>query len=165
MTGHWPDLALRRGLSTGQQDHEVRDDGFSDPFRIRLPTLLMANKSDLDPDPDDVKALEELLGLHFPALGTSTKTGQGLDALGATLFRGLGIVRVYTKAPGRPADRGRPFAMRRGATVLDIARLVHKDLAQTLKFARIWGSAQFDGQQVGPDHPVAERDIVELHAQ
>jgi ribosome-interacting GTPase 1 len=62
--------------------------------------LLIANKSDLDPDPDDVKALEELLGLRFPALATSTKTGQGLDALGATLFRGLGIVRVYTKAPG-----------------------------------------------------------------
>ncbi|MGH8577173.1 MAG: TGS domain-containing protein, partial [Gammaproteobacteria bacterium] len=68
-------------------------------------------------------------------------------------------------APGRPADRDRPFAVRRGATVLDIARLVHKDLAQTLKFARIWGSAQFDGQQVGPNHPVADRDIVELHAQ
>ena len=169
LTGHWPDVALRRGsatpLSAGQKDHEVRDDDFSDPFRIPLPTLLIANKSDLDPDPDDVKALEELLGLRFPALGTSTKTGQGLDALGATLFRGLGIVRVYTKAPGRPADRGRPFAVRRGATVVDIARLVHKDLAQTLKFARIWGSAQFDGQHVGPDHPVADRDIVELHAQ
>ncbi|HEY6602412.1 MAG TPA: hypothetical protein VI009_11435 [Xanthobacteraceae bacterium] len=127
MTGHWPDPALRRGSETpvgaGQQDHEVRDDDFSDPFRIHLPTLLIANKSDLDPDPDDVKALEELLGLRFPALGTSTKMGQGLDALGATLFRGLGIVRVYTKAPGRPADRGRPFAVRRGATVLDIARL------------------------------------------
>jgi ribosome-interacting GTPase 1 len=85
-----------RCLGAGQKDHEVRDDDFPDPFRIPLPTLLIANKSDLDPDPDDVKALEKLLGLRFRALETSTKTGQGLDALGASLFRGLGIVRVYT---------------------------------------------------------------------
>jgi len=49
-------------------------------------------------------------------------------------------------------------------TVLDVARLVHQDVARTLKFARLWGSGAFDGQQVGPEHRVADSDIVELHA-
>lgn len=58
-----------------------------DPFEIRLPALLVAAKSDLDPDPDEVTVLEELLGLHFPSISTSTQTGHGLDALGPFLFR------------------------------------------------------------------------------
>jgi ribosome-interacting GTPase 1 len=53
--------------------------------------------------------------------------------------------------------------MRRGDTVLDVARLVHADIARDLKFARIWGKNVFDGQQTGPEHPVEDGDVVELH--
>jgi TGS domain len=55
----------------------------------------------------------------------------------------LGVVRVYTKAPGRPPDHTHPFALQRGQTVEDVARLVHKDLARTLRYARLWGHAGF----------------------
>jgi ribosome-interacting GTPase 1 len=137
-------------------------DEVPDPFRLRLPALLIANKSDLDPDPDEVRVLEELLGVRFPAVAVSAETGAGVEAIGPQLFDGLGIVRVYTKAPGRPADTERPYTVRRGDTVLDVARLVHKEIAESLKFARVWGSGQFDGQQVGADHAVADGDIVEL---
>jgi ribosome-interacting GTPase 1 len=142
---------------------ERDDDEVPDPFRVHLPTLLVANKSDLDPDPDEVRVLEDLLGVRFPAVAVSAETGAGLEEIGPLLFGGLGIVRVYTKAPGRPADTKRPFTVRRGDTVLDVARLVHKDIAASLKFARLWGSGQFDGQQVGADHQMADGDIVELH--
>jgi ribosome-interacting GTPase 1 len=134
-----------------------------DLFRLNLPTVLIANKSDLDPDPGEVEALEELLGLSFPALTMSAETGDGLDELGAFLFRALEIVRVYTKTPGKPADTDKPFTVRRGGTVLDVAKLVHRDIARDLKFARMWGDEVFDGQQVGPDHPVSDGDTVELH--
>ena len=36
--------------------------------------------------------------------------------------------------------------------------------ALSLKFARIWGSGVFDGQQVGPDHELADGDVIELHS-
>lgn len=157
----WP------GLDPGEEARPSGIDGdepaWPDPFLVRLPTLLLANKADLDPGPDEVRVLEELAGVRYPALATSARTGQGLDRLGAMLFRGLGIVRVYTKAPGRPADRDRPFTVRRGDTVLDVAVRVHQDIAAALRFARIWGSARFDGQQVGPEHRVADGDVVELH--
>ncbi len=157
---HWPGLAPEDvcvGIDEGETDY-VRD-----PFQIVLPTLLIASKCDLNPEPDEVRVLEELLGVRFPAIATSAQTGSGLHRLASTLFKGLEIVRVYTKAPGREADLDRPFTVRRGDTVADVARLVHKDIAEKLKFARLWGSGQFDGQQVGPEHLVADRDIVELH--
>ena len=79
------------------------------------------------------------------------------------MFHGLGIVRVYTKAPGKSVSDEKPFTVRRGETVLDVARLIHKDFANDLKFAKVWGSGQFDGQQVGHDHEVADHDVLELH--
>jgi ribosome-interacting GTPase 1 len=142
---------------------EPRPGGPDDPFRLDLPTLLVANKCDLDPDPDEVRVLEELLGLRFPAMSVSATTGAGLEALGPFLMRALDIVRVYSKSPGKPVDRDRPFAVRRGDTVIDVARRVHQDIARDFRFARVWGAGVFDGQQVGPDHPVEDGDIVELH--
>ena len=135
----------------------------ADPFSVYLPTLLLANKTDLA-NPEDAAVLEDLLGVHFPLLATSATGGRGLAEIGPFLFRALGIVRIYTKAPGKSVDRNRPFTMRRGDTVLDVALRVHPDLARTFRFARIWGSGQFSGQQVGADHPVADSDVVELHS-
>ena len=94
----------------------------------------------------------------------SASTGHGLGEIGSWLFSHLGIVRVYTKAPGRATDRDRPFILRHGQTVEDVARLVHKDLARSLKYARVWGQSGFDGQHVGRDHRLADGDVVELHA-
>jgi ribosome-interacting GTPase 1 len=90
-------------------------------------------------------------------------TGQGLGELGVWLFRALRVVRVYTKAPGHPPDKTRPFTLRHGQTVEDVARLVHKDVAVALRYARVWGHSGFDGQQVGREHALADGDIVELH--
>jgi len=137
--------------------------GPGDPFRLDLPTLLVANKCDLDPDPEEVEVLEELLGLRFPAVTVSALNGEGLEKLGPFLYRALELVRVYTKSPGKPAENDKPFTVRRGGTVLDVAKLVHQDVARDLKFARTWGKNVFDGQQVGPEHPVEDGDIVELH--
>ena len=138
-----------------------------DVFALRLPTLLLANKADRLAHPDtDLEALAELEEPHFPVLLVSALGGLGLGELGPWLWRRLGLVRVYTKAPGRPAERERPFTLRPGEqTVADAARLVHRDMARTLKYARIWGhSVAADGQHVGREHVLADGDVLELHA-
>ena len=120
-------------------------EGGDDPFALRLPALFLANKADRLPDPEaELRAFLELAGLSYPALAVSATTGRGLGEIGRWLFTHLGIMRVYTKAPGRPPDRGRPFALRHGQTVEDVARLVHKDLAGALKYARVGGTAGFE---------------------
>ena len=155
-----PAKAPSSALDPGREETFELDD----PFRTYLPTILVANKSDLDWNTDEITVLEELVGAGYPALAVSAKTGRGLDRVGPILFRGLGIVRVYTKAPGRPPDKDRPFTVFKGDTIHDVAHLVHRDLAYSLKYARVWGSGKFDGQRVGKDHVVGDGDIVELHA-
>ena len=157
LTRTWPADELPSGAPP---DVELAGE---DPFGLTLPTLLVGNKSDLDPDgAADVAALEELLGIDFPAVAVSAETGAGLDSLGPWLFRNLGIVRVYTKAPGKPADHTRPFTLRQGQTVADVARLVHRGLVDTLRYARLW-NASHEGQHVGRDYVVADGDVIELH--
>lgn len=143
---------------------DAADDAIPDPFTTVIPTVLIANKADLiDNIDEEVQVLEELAEISYPTLATSVETGAGLAGLGRWLFDQLGIVRVYTKIPGAAPDMGRPFTVRKGATVGDVAMLVHREIAATFKYARIWGTGSFDGQQVGRDHPVWDSDVVELH--
>ncbi len=157
-------LAERRVVLTSEwPEGRVEDD--DDPFTTRLPTLLVANKTDLVAGiEDDLAAFRELTGYDYPAIATSAVTGTGLEELARWLFDKLGVVRVYTKIPGQPPDLSRPFTVRRGDTVLDVAFLVHKDIAHGFRYARLWGKEAFDGQQVGRDHAVVDGDVVELHA-
>lgn len=154
LTARWDQTAA--ALSEGAEH---------DPFALALPTLMLANKADGIDDVDaELAVFQELTGLGYPAVAVSAETGHGLGGIGPWLFRNLGVVRVYTKTPGHQPDKERPFTLRRGQTVEDVARLVHKDVAHTLRYARLWGKSGFDGQQVGREHPVVDGDILELHA-
>jgi hypothetical protein len=129
------------------------------------PILVLLNRSEEDADGTFAALARETVGDGFPAFPVSAARGDGLDALRPVLFSELRRIRVYTKEPGHRPDLGRPFVLREGATVDDLATLVHKDLAARLKFARIWGAhARFEGQQVDRHHPLEDRDVVELHA-
>jgi ribosome-interacting GTPase 1 len=142
---------------------DTDDEALADPFRVHLPTLLVINKADLGVDPEEVTVLLELTDARFPVWTVSAQSGVGLDRLGALLVEGLGVLRIYTKVPGRPPDKARPYTLFAGDTVEDLARAIHRDLAESLQFARVWGSAKFDGQQVGREHALRDGDIVELH--
>jgi len=135
-----------------------------DPFALQLPTLLVANKADCLANADaELAAFLDVTGLRYPALAVSATTGRGLGDIGPWLFSHLGIVRVYTKAPGRASKHERPFTLRRGQTVEDVARLVHGDLARSLRYARVCGKSVVDGHHVGREYPLADGDMVELH--
>ena len=73
------------------------------------------------------------------------------------------MVRVYAKQPGKPPDLGKPFTVPVGATVADLARQIHRDLPETMRFARLWGHGRFDGQQVHKSEVLQDRDVVEIH--
>jgi uncharacterized protein len=156
LTEHWDPAAASRAV-TDQPD--------GDPFALRLPMLMLANKADCIAEIDaQLETFRELTEARYPAFAVSASTGHRLGDIGPWLYRELGIVRVYTKAPGHPPDKDRPFTLRRGQTVEHVARLVHNDVARTLRYARVWGRSGFDGQHVGRDHLMADGDVVELHS-
>lgn len=112
---------------------------------------------------DEIDTMAELLDGRLTVCGLDCITGEGFDVLADHLWRLLHIIRVYTKRPGQQADRKDPFTLPVGATVEDLARAVHRDLPDRLKFARIWGQGHHDGQQVHRTAPLGDRDVVEIH--
>lgn len=132
--------------------------------RLAPPKLLVANKADLEGAQENFAALEELYRDRYRCLAVSALTGHNLDRFARALFDMLEIVRLYTKAPGKKADLTSPFILRRGQTVLDAARQVHKDFAENLKFARLHSaSGGHDGVMVERTRVVEDEDILEFH--
>ncbi len=132
--------------------------------------LLAANKYDAAGAMQSLDILKEFFGNRFPILAVSAVSGEGLEALRNTLFEALDIVRIHTKIPGKKADLSSPpFVLKRGSTVLDAARAVHREFVHSLKFAKVWSSeksrrpVKYDGQMVERNHPLEDGDILELH--
>jgi ribosome-interacting GTPase 1 len=133
------------------------------PGWLHKPTLLVVTGMDRDGSEGDLAALEELLEIPWPTVPVSAVAGTGLEELATRTFEALEIIRIYAKEPKKEADRDRPFTLRKGATVGDLARTIHKDIADGFKFARVWGPSAFDGQSVKAAHVLEEGDVVEIH--
>jgi ribosome-interacting GTPase 1 len=142
---------------------ENSGEGEEDDFRtVTKKTLLALNKIDLG-EAEIVEALVHPVLPDIPIHQLSCASGQGLEDLRRTLYQALSIVRVYTKVPGKKADIAKPYVVKRGTTVLEIARVIHKDFAERLRFARVWGHARFEGQPVEKSYVLEDRDIIEIH--
>mgnify|MGYP002624245235 CR=1 FL=1 len=131
---------------------------------VRVRTLLAVTRGS---DPDASARLElfrELMPLPCPVQMVELDDEASREALRTAIYKLLGVMRVYTKKPGKPAEYDSPFTIPIGGTVEALALEVHRDLAETLKFAKVWGTSAHDGQSVGRDHVLCDRDMVELHA-
>jgi ribosome-interacting GTPase 1 len=151
-------LAATHTELMGELPYDIDDESLR-----HLKTVLVASKLDADGASGRLEVLSEWFTPRFPIVTVSGRTKEGLETLRTAAYHLLGLVRVYTKVPGKPADRSRPFTLPVGSTVLDLARDIHKDLEHSLKSARIWGSGVFDGQSVKRDHELHDGDLVELH--
>jgi len=151
-------LAQAHTELVGELPHDVEDEALR-----HLPTLLVANKTDAPDASDRLDLVREWADGRYPVLAVSAQSGEGLDALRRASYDLLGVIRVYTKVPGKPADRSQPFTVPLGSTVLDLARAIHRDLEHSFRFARVWGTGVFEGQTVKRDHELHDRDVVELH--
>jgi ribosome-interacting GTPase 1 len=113
--------------------------------------------------PGAIETLNQSCKYSFEFVEISTKTGAGLDKLPAVFFSLLGIIRIYAKPPGKKPDMNEPFTLPTSSTVMDLATAIHRELAEKLKFARIWGTGVYKGQNVQKNHVLNDKDIIELH--
>ena len=115
---------------------------------IDLPTLVVATKTDEAPAPAG-------------SLGVSVLDDSSIDALREAIWKLTGLIRVFLRRPGD--DEAEPLALRPPATIVDVARTIHQELADECRGARVWGpSARFEGQRVGREHAVADGDTIEV---
>ena len=126
--------------------------------------ILVGNKSDAPDAVDRWRCFHELAHQELPEHLISAATGDGVDRLREAIYRALDVVRVYTKAPrAREPDFNKPFTIRRGGTLQDVAGMIHKDVAENLRFARVWGTDVHNGATVNADYVVRDKDVVEIH--
>ncbi len=131
------------------------------PFLKR--TVLAANKVDTEGAMKAFEDLGVLLEGPFERIPVSATTGRGLETLRRAIFGLLHVVRVYSKIPGKKAERASPFALKLGSTVMDMAKAVHKDFSERLQYARVWNAVGIEGLRVNRDYVLADEDVVELH--
>ena len=127
-------------------------------------TFVIANKIDLPEAAERLELLHELCPLEYREFVISAQEGTGLEPLRNAIYAAMDVLRVYSKLPtAKQPDYERPFTVRRGSNLLDLAAQVHKDFVENLKFARVWGTAVHDGTVVKGDYILNDKDIVELH--
>jgi len=143
---------------------EIRKSSDKVPVGVFKRTLVAANKIDLVRMEDDFFKLETKYGHLYQCIALSALKKENLEELKRALFEVSEIIRVYSKPPGKEPDISTPFTIPKGSTIIDLASFIHKDFLFHLKYARVWGSAKFDGQKVEKNHILKDRDIVELNA-
>jgi ribosome-interacting GTPase 1 len=125
--------------------------------------LIVGNKKDLPRAENNFLKLKERFQSAFQCIPISAAKKENLEDIKRAIFKISGIIRVYSKPPGKDPDFSTPFTIPHGSTILELAEFIHKDFLSNLKFARVWGSAKFDGQRVEKNYILKDRDIVEIH--
>lgn len=111
----------------------------------------------------DTLTIEEMdaLAREPNSVVISCTQGLNLGGLVERIWDTLAMVRVYTKRRGEPPDFSEPLVLRGGATVENACHAIHRTIADTFKYALVWGSsAKHRPQRVGLQHPMEDEDVI-----
>jgi uncharacterized protein len=132
---------------------------------IYKPAVIVANKLDLPGTTANLRRLKQHVNGKLPVVPMSCERKLGMQELGKAIFESLGIIRIYTKEPGMRTHSDHPFALRKGATVNELAKNIHKELLMNFMFAMVWAKRlPFSPKKVGMNFVLDDGDIVEIHA-
>jgi hypothetical protein len=131
---------------------------------IYRPAIVIANKVDVPEAAEKLHELKNAIGTETKIVPISCKTQSGLESLGKEIFESLDIIRVYSKEPNRKEHSPKPFVLKRGATILDVAKHIHSDFYKQFAYAKVWAERlTFSPQKVGLSFALEDGDIVEIH--
>ncbi len=131
---------------------------------VYRPAVIIANKVDIPEAPERIEQLKELVGDETKIIPVSCIAKSGLEKLGSEIFEMLDMIRVYTKEPNERFPSRKPFTIRKGSTVLDLAKRIHSDFYKQFSHAKVWSKRlRFSPQRVGGTFTLEDRDTVEIH--
>lgn len=123
--------------------------------RVYTPSVTAVNKIDLgetDVEGEDVVPI-------------SAEKGVNLDNLVQEIYNKLNFIRVYLKPPSQKPDYEEPLVIKKGSTIEDVCKKLHKNMYRNLKHAKVWGSSKFDGQRVSIEHVLEDEDVLTIYTQ
>lgn len=112
---------------------------------------------------DVYELIKSELDDRFTIIESSVVNGIDIKGFSHKLADAVKYMRIYTKIPGKKADMVEPYMVPQGITVIEMANVIHRDIAESFKYARIWSEKTYDGQRVGKDHILSDQDIIEVH--
>ena len=155
LTPHWESAGASAGAAA---------EGAENPFALRLPTLLVANKADRLGDAAGELARSSSsrgCAIQPSSCRRPRGTASARSAPGSSLISASCGSTPSCRATRRPRSALRPSTRPdRGGRR---AARAQRPRALAAVRARL-GHLGFDGQQVGSEHPRADGDVVELHA-
>jgi ribosome-interacting GTPase 1 len=132
---------------------------------IYKPALVVANKLDVKGAEANLRRLERYVAGKLPVIAVSCEEKRGLERLGELLFKTMEVIRVYTKEPSAKEPSSKPFTLKKGALLQDLARSIHGEFVENFAFARVWSERLvFSPQKVGLTFALEDGDVVEIHA-
>ncbi|MCD6575900.1 MAG: TGS domain-containing protein [Nanoarchaeota archaeon] len=109
---------------------------------------------------EDFDFIKKEIPLHKSYVIVSSRK---LKELKESIWNKLDLIKVYTKEPGKPPEK-RPVALKRGATVEDVGKEIHKDFIKKFRFAKVFRKhAKVKERKVGLNFVLEDGDIVEFH--
>ena len=128
------------------------------------PAIILANKSDYPNAAEKLELLRKVVDPEIKIIPISCLTKDGFDKLGTEIFGMLDIMRVYTKEPNKKEASRRPYTIKKGATVFDLAKRIHTDFYNQFTYAKVWSNRlRFSPQKVGGAFELKDGDTIELH--
>ncbi|MDE1854854.1 MAG: 50S ribosome-binding GTPase [Candidatus Micrarchaeota archaeon] len=126
--------------------------------------VIALNKSDLVSEEKARRlAAEFTASTGMRTVAVSAARGTNISQLKEALFENLSLIRIYLKPKDGNADYSRPFVLKSGSDVMELARGLHSKAAKSLKCAYVTGrSAKFENQRVGKEHALEDGDVVTL---
>jgi len=124
--------------------------------------IVVFNKIDIYDENTQRKIKETLKSKRYNFVMVSCKTEEGIEELKEKIFKSFDKIRVYTKQPGKPEDND-PIIMPPKSLVKDAARIIFHGKTDIIKKVRIWGpSSKFGGQEIGVNHELKDKDVLEF---
>ncbi len=112
---------------------------------------------------EKIRELFSKFRIRKPYVEIAGRTILDADQLKADIWKMLGLIRIYTKEPGKKPET-KALVLKEGATIRKAASAIHKDFLKFFRFAKVWGSAKYPGDRVGLGYHLKDGDILEIHA-
>ena len=125
--------------------------------------VILDPRRDLDEQRHQMGATLEKFRIRKPHIEIIGRTDVDKEYIKAAMWQMLGLIRVYTKEPGKKPET-KALVLKQGATVRNAANVIHKDFVKFFKFAKVWGSSKYPGERVGLEYKLKDGDILEIHA-
>jgi len=131
---------------------------------VYRPAIIIANKAEIPDAAERIEQLKGFVGEEMKILPVSCIANFGLEKLGSEIFEMLDVIRVYTKEPNERFPSKKPFTIRKGSTILDLAKRIHSDFYKQFSYAKVWSKRlRFSPQKVGGTFTLEDGDTVEIH--